>query len=936
MNYKTRKRIWPVSFAAALGVVAMLALLTATVLMPGAAQAQTEPPDPLALGAPTAVSATANGDTQITLSWTAASGRGVTGYMVQRKSGTGAFAAVSPAHTGTATMYVDTGLTASTSYTYRVRAMRSATDTGPWSADASAMTTAAGTVPPVTVPPATGEMITSDSTSPSGAPQIELTIAELGMDLNVGSSIVLYLEDDFQEPDSIPMSSVYLVAEGGDTDQMVKTGNGSRVYVTSPVKIKTGAYFDADKKDIAIRVLVPDMCTTDTQACQTSDGPKMGQKVTLVIESDSGIKNPSEAGTHSVFFDLLGAADRIPSASNVRGRNDAMRDADPPTERTLSTVAKISLSDVDNKRGYELTITGSGFNDGTTASAYVLQAASAPMDAAGDADCAAIVADPASTLIGSGLVGSDDKVMITAEVTVPTFGAGNVNQICMVDGENRYSSDIDDFNLQPSIRVVPNMVSSGDTVNVFAQDYPGSGALVELKLAGQVVFAPNADPPVNEVAVRATSLTDGAATATFDVPGSVGNKPLQGTVRVDAKWGTTNKDAKITVAGSELTPSASDVLPNESITISGNGYGSQTCINVAKITLDNVAVQVDSESTIRCPGANDTTYPGVEVSNSGQFVATITLWPNDQSATNPTLIAGSHELTVEDSQGFTGSTKLTIAEPTISVLPDIVGPRDYVVISGENWPVDNTDNSNSGLITIEISEGGRTRSYSVYADNTGRFTAEHRVSKDVAIPSTNQVKGDYGKGEIVEVGNFSVPAATVTVTPSSAQPGDMVNLSATDMPVYASADYVKIGGTVFNDPGANTDIDGNITIDGILVPGLDPGTYSVVINVDGTVAIGELDVLAEDSAAGAGAELPGALEGLDDNLLRVFHFNDVDKSWDFFDPRDEFAELNTLTTLVNGEPYWVLVSEGQKDVVLNNRARTLTCVGGDCWNQIVW
>ena len=173
----------------------------------------------------------------------------------------------------------------------------------------------------------------------------------------------------------------------------------------------------------------------------------------------------------------------------------------------------------------------------------------------------------------------------------------------------------------------------------------------------------------------------------------------------------------------------------------------------------------------RAAGPTAPTYSGVEVSNSGQFVATITLWPNDQSAANPTLIAGSHELTVEDSQGFIGSTKLTIAQPTISVLPDVVGPRDYVVISGENWPVDNTDNSNSELIKIEISEGGRTRSYSVYADNTGRFSIEHRVSKDVAIPSTNQVKGEYDEGEIVEVGNFSVPAATVTVTPSSAQPG---------------------------------------------------------------------------------------------------------------------------------------------------------------------
>ena len=865
MNSKTRKRIWPVSLVMALAIIGMMAVVVLST-NPGTAQAQ-------------GLCDTATGATLQAL---------IDAGVCQDDS---------------ATSDDDKGLCD----TATGATLQGLIDAGVCTGD----------------PSYSGSTITSDSSSGGGAPELKVVITSLSRNLPVGSSIVLYLEDDFQEPETIPASSVYFVA----TPASAPTGNGARVYTTIAPKIDTGAYFDEDKKDISIRVFIPDMCTNATDACEGPNGVNATQTLTMVVEDDSGIKNPTEQGTHSVLTDILGPADSIPKASDTLARNDALRVA--KTEHTLPTWAKISLSDVDNKRGYELTITGSGFNDGTTASAYVLQAASAP------ADCAAIVSDPASTLIGSGLVGSDDKVVITAEVTVPTFGAGNVNQICMVDGENRYSSDIDDFKLQPSIRVVPSTVSSGDTVNVFAQDYPGGGGFAELKLAGQVVYSAT----VNAVAVRSTSLTDGAATATFDVPGSVGGKPLQGTVRVDAKWGTTTENTKITVAGSELTPSETDVLPNESITISGNGYGSQTCINVADITLDNVAVQVDSESTVRCTsgsGANATTYAGVEVSNSGQFVATITLWPNDQSAANPTLIAGSHELTVEDSQGFTGSTRLTIAEPTISVLPDVVGPRDYVVISGENWPVDNTDNSNSGLIKIEISEGGRTRSYSVYADNTGRFTAEHRVSKDVAIPSTNQVKGDYGEGEIVEVGNFTVPSATVTVTPGSAQPGDMVNLSATDMPVYASADYVKIGGTVFNDPGANTDIDGNITIDGILVPGLDPGTYSVVINVDGTVAIGELEVLAEDSAAGAGAELPGALEGLDDNLVRVFHFNDVDKSWDFFDPRDEFAELNTLTTLVNGEPYWVLVSEGQADVVLNNKPRTLTCVGGDCWNQLVW
>ena len=50
------------------------------------------------------------------------------------------------------------------------------------------------------------------------------------------------------------------------------------------------------------------------------------------------------------------------------------------------------------------------------------------------------------------------------------------------------------------------------------------------------------------------------------------------------------------------------------------------------------------------------------------------------------------------------------------------------------------------------------------------------MSKDVAIPSTNQVKGSHS--EVVKIGSFTVPAATVTVTPNQAQPGDTVSLSA--------------------------------------------------------------------------------------------------------------------------------------------------------------
>ena len=125
----------------------------------------------------------------------------------------------------------------------------------------------------------------------------------------------------------------------------------------------------------------------------------------------------------------------------------------------------------------------------------------------------------------------------------------------------------------------------------------------------------------------------------------------------------------------------------------------------------------------------------------------------------------------------------------------MVGPRDYIVISGTNWPVDNSDNSNAGLVTVQIADDVPSRSYSVYTDATGRFTVEHRVSRDVAIPSTIQIKGTYGSSQVVKTASFAIPSATITVEPGEAQPGDLISLSATDLKPYTSADEVKIGGS---------------------------------------------------------------------------------------------------------------------------------------------
>ena len=831
---------------------------------------------------------------------------------------------------------------------------------------------------------------TSSSTSGSATVEVKLTIEELNMPVAVGGSIVLYLEDDFAEPDSISASDVYFVVS---SPVDVTTGNGGRVYSTVDPVISNSDYFTPDKKDIAIQIFVPDLCPNATDNCEGDDGLNMNDTVSVVVTKGAGIKNPSEAGTHSTGYNVLPAT----HTGSVPGT--------PMATDILPTVRKIGLDDVDNKRGYELTVTGSGFKDGTTAAVYALHImgtepgnamrnaylwnalncgemiAAVPSDAAGNMGtgmdnpycamynddfpqaqkdvvmaldfskgaaeeqlCDAIIRD--GTNVGAALVGSDDKVAVTFEVTAPTFGPGQTNHICMVDGTGGSSyTDVEDFNLQASIKVVPSSVATGDTVNVFAQDYSNEGGIFNrLIIAGSemapndaYLFHPMSNMRHMDFVTDTESISRGAGSVTFEVPGG-----YRGVLKIEGEWCTGSgdnqdcikKDSTITIAGAELNASKTEVLPNDTITITGNGFGTQTCIPVQNVTLDDVPVMIHDDSTAeRCSTSSG---KGVEVSNSGQFVATVILWPVDDDSTNPTLIPGTHELNVEDNDEYEADISLTIAEPTIMVSPDIAGPRDYITVTGANWPVDNLDNTLSRPITVVVEDYQAGRSYPLYADSVGRISAEHRIHRKVAIPDTVQVKASYDSGKVVKIGSFSVPASTITVSPNEGQPGDMVTLTASSMPVYTEADYVEIGGTTYSDPGVNTDRDGNITVEDVLIPGLDPGVYSVVINVDGTIAIGEVNVLAESSARGAPAELPGATESLGDNLVAIFHFDDVGKEWSFYDPRSEFAELNTLTEMVNGEAYWILVSETVDDVVLNNKVRSLTCRGSDCWNLEVW
>ncbi len=146
-------------------------------------------------GSPTALTATANGQTQIDLTWTApqnTGGSAITGYQVQwSANGTDSWAGVSPAHSGTDPSYSDQGLTRGTTRYYRVRAMNDV-DQGTWSTVVSATTVTVPGAPTALRATASATSITLTWGAPTsnGGAQVSGYMIEGSNDGNAWSELV--------------------------------------------------------------------------------------------------------------------------------------------------------------------------------------------------------------------------------------------------------------------------------------------------------------------------------------------------------------------------------------------------------------------------------------------------------------------------------------------------------------------------------------------------------------------------------------------------------------------------------------------------------------------------------------------------------------------------------------------------------------------------
>ena len=423
--------------------------------------------------------------------------------------------------------------------------------------------------PTPTAPPAPAVAIGGWSSSGGGSETLVIQATNQGA-MGIDDSIVLVLDDKFTVPGSVPTGTVFFKEPSGPS-------GGARVNASVVIDEEDDDLTGDDSH--TIRIYVPDMDPADDKA-QGITASRFG----IVIDKAAGIKNPTEGEkTYAIGYQVLKGTDGYDSAGTQMFAVDDSASLGTLTDSKVAVRAKASLDDKNNKRGYELTITGSGFNKASNATAYVLKGQNtAP-------DCATVVADGES--IGSGTVGDDHKVVITAEVTGGSkgdFSPGNTNYICIRDDNaptRRISSAAKAFELEHSVAVEPAEVASGEEVTVKLRDYPASAMVTNVSLDGK----------------RNSSAGDFAATRsgseiTFDMPGGV-----SGTVEVAVVAnGASTKTTTITVDPASLSLSQTEVAPNASIIISGSGFNEGSEIPVGNIEMDDEPLVVDDAGTQSC------------------------------------------------------------------------------------------------------------------------------------------------------------------------------------------------------------------------------------------------------------------------------------------------------------------------------------------------
>ncbi len=605
-----------------------------------------------------------------------------------------------------------------------------------------------------------------------------------------------------------------------------------------------------------------------------SDIDVNGSTVTLTMGTVDGDATVTTAGavTDIRFSKKAGIKNPVYASSGPTGHTITVSDEDDveddDAERYAIVLRQVSAKPASAKRGGEVTITGLGFADGG-ADVYI-----------GSHTESATSADGVLTLtVPTDLEDNDGNEVFES-------GANTLN---VSDGAGKKANEPGSFTIKPSFGFSPESPTPGQNVKITLVDITPDKMIDDpdstdpddmIVMPPEVRFAGTAIPADD---VTDAGDTD-AKTWNAKVPGGrIGSVQLRVIVTTvdpddDDEVVTTSLDDTITIGTKALTLDVITAVPGQRLNIRGSGFTSGDDM----IAAGEVKV-----------GGVEATDSDMDVDPNGNIDITIRV-PNN-------VKAGSRPVRIEDKGGVIGTASLTVPTPVLSIDPTESRIGTSVMVTGTGFPANDLVLVSYGGNAVGSAASDATGNFSVSitVPNTANIDDEHNVT---AMPQIND------KSTSAKAVKHSTPDEVVTLSPSTATPGQLITVSGENFRPFTVIDSIKIGDvTVGSAIGASTDANGSFSASNIQVPLLNPAQYLVSVSASGTgngLGNAYLDVVTEVASTDPADVFASLIAN--GSLATVWHLDAATQSWTSFSTDPDLAAFNDLTS-ITGDQVYVLI-----------------------------
>jgi len=613
--------------------------------------------------------------------------------------------------------------------------------------------------------------------------------------------------------------------------------------------------FDAyvSKGDTIIKLQIGDTVPNSTTTVENIEA-NTGKTHTITFSSAAGITVPTGSSA---------------TANQIRISSDSGQNWSTVTD--IDTARELNLSATSGARGASITATGKGFSGIGEATVWI--------DADGDNNV-----DSGEYVIESGITvtGGVFESTFTTDVN---FDVGGVS-INAVDGTGTAPGTVPTLTTYGGVSTDLASVARGSNLKITVAQWTSGDTITS------VSFGSSSNTTTTDVAGSTTvpsTLTGTSGSFYVKVPVAT---PL-GSQKVTVV-GTETRYTTVEITGAPVTVTPTTGVDGQEVTVSGSGFSAGATIKT--ISVGGVAVANLSSGGIASSNAVTT----VTADNSGNLTASFLL-PNDAVLRT----AGDHKIIVTDANDRTGEVMVTVPGRTLTL--DKESSKRGSTVSAEG-----TGYKAKASITISYTNSGSTAVTvgTATADALGNWSGSFVVPTTAAIPSTNTVTASAASGSS-KTATHKLPGASISSDLVEQSTGETFTLSGDSFPSYVSVSTITVGGIDAKpSPAPATDGDGNFSA-AIMVPGLNTGTHAISVTAGSVTASSSIEVVSTVSAV-ASASTATADVFADsitaDNLVRVWKFDNSDQSWSFYDPRDAFADANTLANTVSGDIVWVNVT----------------------------